>query len=61
MQTVSEVHLQTNMLTGQLPVEWAEEGRWPNLTILELYNNVLSGTIPADWGFANATPSLTEL
>ena len=55
------VHLQSNMLTGELPLEWAETTRWNNLTVLDLHENVLSGTIPPNWGANGTLPALTDL
>lgn len=54
VQSMVGLQLASNMFTGKLPAEWAESGRWPNLTSLNLANNILSGTIPSEWGAAES-------
>ena len=61
MQNVSVLDLQQNLFEGQLPMDWAEAGRWPHLTSLELWNNSLTGSIPASWSNVTAIPVLKTL
>lgn len=60
-QRVAVLGLQQNIIEGQLPMDWAEAGRWPNLTSLQLWNNSLTGSIPASWSNATALPALNSL
>ena len=61
VQAMESLHLQTNVLTGSLPAEWAAQGRWPNLTSLDLFDNVLAGTIPVSWGAPETFPELHDV
>lgn len=61
VQNVTTLGLQQNIFEGQLPMDWAQAGRWPSLTSLQLWNNSLSGAIPATWSNATALPALKYL
>lgn len=61
VQNVTTLGLQQNIFEGQLPMDWAQAGRWPSLTSLQLWNNSLSGAIPATWSNATALPALKFL
>ena len=54
---MSVLHLESNNLVGELPVEWAEDIAWPQLRELGLSNNNLTGTIPEIWVKACSTVS----
>lgn len=41
--------LSSNLLTGELPVEWGLNGAWAELLALNLQSNNLTGTIPDEW------------
>lgn len=60
-QNMSELHLQQNLLLGQLPASWAAWGRWPSLFWLDLWSNSLTGAVPATWANWNAFPALEVL
>ena len=60
-QNISVLGLQQNIFEGQLPMDWAQAGRWPSLGYLQLWNNSLSGSVPASWDNATALPALKVL
>ena len=60
-QNISVLGLQQNIFEGQLPMDWAQAGRWPSLGYLQLWNNSLSGSVPASWDNVTALPALKVL
>ncbi len=60
-QGMQELHLQQNLLEGELPLSWATPGRWPALFWADFWYNSLSGAIPPAWGNPTAFPALQIL
>ena len=59
MQDLADLRLQGNQLTGGLPPDWAQAGRWVNLTRLDLGGNQLTGALPPAWNDWSILPNLT--
>jgi hypothetical protein len=47
-----------NQLGGALPANWAAQGYWPSLTMLQLQGNALQGGLPAEWTAPTAFPAM---
>ena len=56
-QNISVLGLQQNIFEGQLPMDWAQAGRWPSLGYLQLWNNSLSGSVPRLLGQCHCSSS----
>ncbi len=47
---LKELHLDTNLLQGTLPISWGAGGSFASLANITLAGNDLSGSVPMGWG-----------
>ena len=59
-KTLSELRLNHNLFSGQLPDAWGFPGAFPRLTTLSLGYNRLHGLLPVAWGGHDRLPLLQD-
>lgn len=60
-QTLATLNLQSNLLHGPLPPEYAAPGAFPSILNLVVLDNRLTGSIPEEWTHPEAFPRMSLL